>query len=333
MLKKGLIIGFVISLTFVFPIITSAETITWQCALSVFTPDSTYQWNTETEMPFRVEKATGGRLKIVTHRAMVKSADVLDAVRDRRVDMGIQGSMYRGDTALLNYVSLPAILPYETLPEIHYEVEPILRDALSKDFGVVMLGQGYWSRQALCSKRPANTFETLKGLKFRCHSHNLLVLMKAIGGAPVAMRHSEVYLALQRGVIGGAQSSLASIMGKKWCEVAPNLNWWPIGNACFYFIANKDSFSALPADLQKILVETVSNLGIETWGGSYIDDVKNRYKSTTPEYNLTNLYPPEKEIEQVRKMVGPVIEDWKKRAGPRSKQILAVINKELGTSY
>lgn len=312
---------------------TPAQTITWNCALSVFTPGSTYQWNTETELPFRVEKATRGRLKIVTHKEMVKAADVLDAVRDRRVDMGIQGSMYRGDTALLNYVAIPAILSYETLPEIHHKVRPVLQEALKDNFGVVMLGQGYWSRQTICSKKPANTFAALKGLKFRSSSYELTRLMQAIGGAPVDIAHSDIYVALEKGVIEGAQSSLASIMGKKWSEVAKYVNWWPVGNACFYFIANKESFEALPADLKKILVETVSGLGLETWGGSYIDDVKNRADSTTPEYNLINLYPPEKEIAALKKMVGPVIEDWKKRAGPRSEKIMAIINSTLGTKY
>lgn len=337
MSKHRVCFTFTVVLTFFLSAIlvpsTFAKAITWNCALSVFTPKSTYQWNTETELPFRVEKATRGRLKIVTHKGMVKAADVLDAVRDRRVDMGIQGSMYRGDTALLNYVALPVILPYETLPEIHHKVQPVLQEAMQEEFGVIMLGQGYWSKQSLCSKRPANTFDTLKGLKFRCSSHNLMKLMKEAGGAPVAMRHSEVYLALQRGVIDGAQSSLASIMGKKWFEVGKYLNWWPIGNVAFYFIANKDSWNELPQDLQKIVMETVSNLGLESWGGSYIDDVKNRKKATTPAYGLTNLYPSQEDVDKMKKMVGPVIKDWKKRAGPRSEKIMAIINEELGTNY
>lgn len=312
---------------------TSAKTITWNLALSVITPNSTYQWMTETELPFRIEKATRGKLKIVTHKGMVKPADVLDAVRDRRVDMGIQGSMYRGDTALLNYVALPVILPYEALPEIHHKVQPILQEAMQEEFGVVMLGQGYWSKQSLCSNRPANTFEDLKGLKFRSSSHNLTKLMKEAGGAPVAMPHAEVYLALQRGVIDGAQSSLASIMGKKWFEVGKYLNWWPIGNVAYYFIVNKDAWNELPEDLQKIVMKTVSDLGLETWGGSYIDDVNNRKKATTPSYGLTNLYPSQEDIDKMGTMVEPVIEDWKKRAGPRSEQIMAIINEELGTNY
>ena len=174
-----MVLNFTIFLSIFFTGNAQAKTITWHCALSAYTPRSTYQWNNEFELPFRVEKATRGRLKIITHKQMVKTSDTLDAVRDRRVDMGVQGSMYRGDTALLNYVALPVILPFEILPEIVYDVQPILEEACREEFGVVMLGQGYWARQLICSKRPASTFETLRGLKFRCSSHNLLKLMKS----------------------------------------------------------------------------------------------------------------------------------------------------------
>jgi len=126
------------------PIETSAsKVIKWQCALGPTVHGSAYQFYQEKEVPRRVKEATGGLVEIITHRELVKGSDVLDAVRDRRVDMGIQGTMYRGDTTLFNYLTLPVILPFEALPKLHKKVEPIFVKEAKNSFNVELVGYGY----------------------------------------------------------------------------------------------------------------------------------------------------------------------------------------------
>lgn len=310
----------------------SSKVIKWQYALGPTVIDSQYQFYQEIELPRRIKEVTKGALEIIPHKELVKAADILDAVRDRRVDMGVQGTMYRGDLALANYVSFPVILPYEALPKIHTKVEPIFVEWFRTQFGVETLGFGYWARQLLFSNRPAGSFKDLQGLKFRTHSYELLQLMKEIGGAPVSMPYMEVYLALQRKAIDGGVTSLVAARAQKWYEVAKYVDWWPLGNTAYHFLVNKDSWNNLPANLQKTVRETVSKIGFETWAGGDRDD-KGIEQEFTKELGCTHVYPSKEEIAELGKMMGAVVADWKKRAGPRSPEVMAIINQTLGTQY
>lgn len=340
MLKRsswiGIVLSFVVLLTLVYIAGAQSQTpskiIKWQCALTTTSPGAVHQFYNEIEIPRRVKEATGGTLEIIPHKDLVKEPDIIDAVRDRRVDMGIMGSMYRAEMALSNYVAFPVILPYEALPKIHIKVEPLLQNWFRTAFDVEMLGIGYWGRQLLIAKRPANNFAELKGLKFRTHSYELLLLIKGAGGAPVSMPFPEVYLALQRGAIDGAVSSFIGFESVRWYEVSKYINWWPMGNAVHYFIVNKDSWNMLSANMQKAVRETVSKTGLETWKENDQQDKKLADKFLK-EYGCTHLYPPNAEINKLGDMMGPIIADWKKRAGPRNSEVMAIINDVLSTKY
>jgi C4-dicarboxylate-binding protein DctP len=58
------------------------------------------------------------------------------------------------------------------------------------------------------------------GLKFRVQSSDVLVAqMEAIGGSPQKMAFSEVYGALQQGVVDGQENTWSNIFGRKFFEV------------------------------------------------------------------------------------------------------------------
>lgn len=70
------------------------------------------------------------------------------------------------------------------------------------------------ANKALISPTDAN------GLKFRVQSSDVLVAqMEAIGGSPQKMAFSEVYGALQQGVVDGQENTWSNIFGKKFFEV------------------------------------------------------------------------------------------------------------------
>lgn len=313
-----------------------AKKFTLHCAMIQGPVNSVFELYEEKQNKARAEAAvkmaTGHDLEIIMHKQLVKASDVLDAVRDGRVDIGVQGAMYRGDLTVLNAMAFPVILPYEKCPVIEPKLLPIYEEVLRDDFDVVMLGMGYWPRQMLLSRKPAATFEDLKGVKFRCHSYDLLQLTKSAGGSPVEMPYMEVYLALQRGAIDGAVSSMSGMAGQKWFEVAKHVNWWPFGTVVYFNIANKKAWSKLPEGVQRAIKEVYMNSGHETWTMSDLEDQRSKAEYTE-KYGVTHHFPTEAEINQLKKMVGPVIADWKKRAGPRAGQVMNVFNEVLGTNY
>lgn len=106
------------------------------------------------------------------------------------------------------------------------------------------------------SNKPIRTVEDLKGMKIRVPSRNSGVLVEAWGGTAVSMSVSEVYNALQTGVIDAAMIDGTATKAFRLGEVA---NYVTVGmkttNSPFFIVMNRDAFKDL-TDEQKAAVET-----------------------------------------------------------------------------
>lgn len=115
-----------------------------------------------------------------------------------------------------------------------------------------------WSSAAnlLYTNVPVRTPEDLKGLNIRVPSRNAGLLVEAWGGSPVSMPVSEIYTALQTGVIDGAMIDGTATTAFRLAEVA---NYLTVGIEStispFFIVMNRDRFDALPADQQAALEE------------------------------------------------------------------------------
>jgi len=335
--RKWIGVSFVVLAAFIFSVFAleaasaaPAKTIKWDFCPTTYMPGTYDEFYQTKEFTRRIMEVTDGAIDITTHIALVKARDIIDAVRDKRIHMGSQGTMYRADLALFNYVTLPGI-PFEKLLEIQAKIRPILTKVALDKFDVVLLGYGYWPRQQLLTIRPAATFKELKGIKFRTHSVELLQLLKAIGGSPVSVASVEVYTALQRRTLDGGVTSLTYMRSGKWIEVATHVNYWQLGNAAYMFIVNKDAWNKVPADLQqKILKESVK-LEAEMFAAAAKADEDD--KVLLKKLGVTYHYPPQKELDKLMAGMDPVIKNWKKRAGPHADEVLAIINEMAGTNF
>ena len=89
------------------------------------------------------------------------------------------------------------------------------------------------------------------GLKFRVMSSDVLVAqMEAIGGAPQKMAFSEVYGALQQGVVDGQENVWSNIYGKKFFEVQDGITETNHGIIDYLVVTNVDWLEGLDADVR-----------------------------------------------------------------------------------
>jgi C4-dicarboxylate-binding protein DctP len=89
------------------------------------------------------------------------------------------------------------------------------------------------------------------GLKFRVMSSDVLVAqMEAIGGAPQKMAFSEVYGALQQGVVDGQENVWSNIYGKKFFEVQDGITETNHGVIDYLVVTNVDWLEGLDADVR-----------------------------------------------------------------------------------
>jgi len=90
-----------------------------------------------------------------------------------------------------------------------------------KVLGYLLLG----ARSIVNKQRPVNKPEDCKGLKLRViNSPVYLATFRALGANPVAMDPSELYLALQQGVVDGFEYPLPDLVAQRMYEVAKFLS-------------------------------------------------------------------------------------------------------------
>jgi len=89
------------------------------------------------------------------------------------------------------------------------------------------------------------------GLKFRVMSSDVLVAqMEAIGGSPQKMSFSEVYGALQQGVVDGQENTWSNIYGKKFFEVQDGISETNHGVIDYLVVTNADWLEGLDASVR-----------------------------------------------------------------------------------
>ena len=107
------------------------------------------------------------------------------------------------------------------------------------------------------NKHPINTPADLKGIKLRVPNSKWRVNMfKAYGANPSPMKFSEVFTALQTGVMNGQENPFAQIVSGKFYEVQKYLSITGHVYSPAYLIVSTKHFAKLPADVQKVLSDT-----------------------------------------------------------------------------
>ncbi len=106
------------------------------------------------------------------------------------------------------------------------------------------------------NERPINTPDDLKGIKLRTPKGTWRVKMfQAYGANPTPMSFSEVFTALQTGVIDGQENPFAQIYSAKFQEVQKYLSLTGHVYTPAYVTVGKKSWEKLPADVQQTLEE------------------------------------------------------------------------------
>lgn len=130
-------------------------------------------------------------------------------------------------------------------------VEEILAPFNLKPFGYMNIG----FRFMLNKKRPILRVADLKGLKMRGPVPLYIDMFNALGASGTIVTWTEVYTALQTGVVDGMEASPSLIYAMKFHEQAKFLSKTYHIGANFYIITGKKWFEDLPKDLQQIFVE------------------------------------------------------------------------------
>ena len=106
----------------------------------------------------------------------------------------------------------------------------------------------------MTKSKPIRTLEDLKGMKVRTPSAMQSKVIKTLGGTPIDMPVTEMYNALDRGVVDALWVGASVILDFKLNEVARYYTTGlPSTRSPFFLVMNKAKYEALPEDLRQAL--------------------------------------------------------------------------------
>ena len=114
----------------------------------------------------------------------------------------------------------------------------------------------YWDNgfHQMCANRPLHHVADFKGLKMRIQSSKVLdAQMRALGAIPQVMAFSELYQALQSGVVDGTEGTPSNFYTQKIYEVQKHITLSNHGHLAYAAIVNKKFWDGLPADIRTTL--------------------------------------------------------------------------------
>ncbi|AVO41046.1 TRAP transporter substrate-binding protein [Simplicispira suum] len=120
--------------------------------------------------------------------------------------------------------------------------------------GITGLGYMHNGMKQLSANTKLSMPADAKGLKFRIQASDVLeAQFKAVGGNPQKISFSEVYQALQTGVVDGTENPWSNIYSKKFHEVQKYIMESDHGALDYMVITNTKWWDGLPADIRKTL--------------------------------------------------------------------------------
>jgi C4-dicarboxylate-binding protein DctP len=211
----------------------------------------------------RLEELSKGKIdvQVYPNSQLYKDKEVLKALKLNSAQMACPSfSKFTKTVPQLALFDLPFL--FRDMDHVHKvqdgEVGKKLKNMVSAKGFVVL---DYWDnafKQLSSSKKALLMPEDAKGQKFRIMSSKVLeAQFKAVGAIPQVMPFSEVYSALQQGVIDGQENTNSNIYTKKFYEVQTDMTLSNHGYLGYLVVMSKKFYDSLPKDLQEAVKQAM----------------------------------------------------------------------------
>ena len=202
------------------------------------------------------EAATKGRVKVEVYpnSQLYKDKEELEALQMGAVQMLAPSLSKFGPLGVKEFevYDIPYILPSKAALQRVNE-GPVGKSLLKKLEPKGIVGLAFWDNgfKEMTSNKPIHSIADFKGQKLRIQSSKVLdAQMRALGASPQVLAFSEVYQAMQTGVVDGGENTPSNIYTQKMHEVQKHMTVSDHGYIGYAVITNKKFWDGLPADIR-----------------------------------------------------------------------------------
>jgi C4-dicarboxylate-binding protein DctP len=266
------------------------------------------------------EKYSAGKLKVEVYpnSTLYKDKEELEALQLGAVQMLAPSNSKFGPIGVREFevFDLPYILP--DLATVRKVTDGALGTRLLKLVEPKgMVGLAYWDNgfKQMTANKKLIAPSDYRGLKFRIQSSKVIeAQFRTLGAIPQVMAFSEVYQALQTGVVDGQENTWSNIYTQKMHEVQKYATVTNHGYIGYVVVANKKFWEGLPPDIraacEKALKEATEfgNGQSAKENDEALEDIKKAGKT-----EIIKLTP--EQDEAMRKAMMPVYKEVASRVG------------------
>ncbi|HEY4998919.1 MAG TPA: TRAP transporter substrate-binding protein [Usitatibacter sp.] len=205
------------------------------------------------------EERTKGRVKVEVYpnSTLYKDNEEVDALQLGAVQMLAPSLAKFGPLGEREFEVFDLPYLFDNYDELHKVTRgPVGAALLKKLESHGIIGLAYWDNgfMDMSANKPLRMPADFRGLKMRIQSSKVLdAQMRALGAIPQVMAFSEVYQALQTGVVDGTENPPSNLYTQKMYEVQKYLTLSDHHYLGYAVIVNKKFWDGLPPDIRTIL--------------------------------------------------------------------------------
>lgn len=220
----------------------------------------------------QVAADSGGDLTIEMFysSSVVKTVETFDAAANGILDCDMTGGAYQtGKNPAFQFVG--DIMGGYEVPQQQYDwlKQPgniDLVQSLYNQYGMQFIGWWMYGQEALASSKPLNGLADLKDWKFRSPPGMETEIFAKLGSKPVVMDFTEVFTALETGIIDGADASaISNNVGLGLYDVVKNATYPGFHSMpADHLACNKAKWDSLTDDQRAVVQKAMDDLGVRS---------------------------------------------------------------------
>jgi len=204
------------------------------------------------------ERAKGRvQIEVYPNSTLYKDGEELSALQLGAVQMLAPSLAKFGPLGVKEFEVFDLPYIFDSYEDLHKVTDgPIGASLMKKLESKGILGLAYWDNgfKDMSANKALRMPEDVRGLKMRIQSSKVLdTQMRALGGVPQVMAFSEVYQALQTGVVDGTENPPSNLYTQKMHEVQKYLTLSNHGYVGYAVITNRNFWMGLPPELRATL--------------------------------------------------------------------------------
>ena len=211
------------------------------------------------------EERTKGKVKVEVYpnSSLYKDKEEMEALQLGAVQMLAPSLAKFGPLGVKEFEVFDLPFLFDSTADLQKVTEgPVGQGLLKKLEPKGIVGLAFWDNgfKVMSANKPLHMPADFKGLKMRIQSSKVLdQQMRDLGAIPQVMAFSEVYQALQTGVVDGTENPPSNLYTQKMHEVQKFVTVSNHGYLGYAVIVNKKFWDGLPADIRTTLTGAMND--------------------------------------------------------------------------